>query len=266
MTAKVPGPLDSHSGKGATLDELVISSSDTARTKGQPARIVATPGALGKGDAGDPRFKAVTSSLSVAGSTHAAPGGDLAHYLGATMQWFLHHLQGRPTATKGNFYADVIVPSPVYHSVSRISDINYLEPVTRAAVLAIIADAEKDGISLMVFETYRSQELQEIYYQKKVTKLKKVGVHHYGLACDIVKVVNGNPSWDGSFDFLGELAKKHGLIWGGDWGEPGKKHSFVDSDHVQRCTITMQKALFAETWYPDADYSPYPKQDSTADG
>jgi len=30
------------------------------------------------------------------------------------------------------------------------------------------------------------------------------------------------------------------MIWGGDWGAPHIKHSFVDSVHVQRCTVARQ--------------------------
>jgi hypothetical protein len=84
-----------------------------------------------------------------------------------------------------------------------------------------------------------------------------VGVHAYGLACDIVKVIGGEPSWKGDFWFLGQLAHASGLIWGGDWGDPDISHSFLDLVHVQRCTIARQPMLFAGTWYPEDDYNPY---------
>jgi hypothetical protein len=157
----------------------------------------------------------------------------------------------------GNFYVDMIKNDPRFHSIKKVADINLLEPVTRAAVQNIIKDAANQGLELMVFETYRSQELQEIYYEKGVTQLQHVGVHHYGLACDIVKVVNGQPNWDGSYDFLQGLANKYNLVWGGDWGEPDQPHSFRDLDHVQRITVGDQEALFAGTWYPDESYNPY---------
>ena len=82
-------------------------------------------------------------------------------------------------------------------------------------------------------------------------------VHHVGLACDIVKNNNGQPSWDGDFTLLGKLGKKYGLIWGGDWGTPNLHHTFLDMDHVQRCAIGDQPGLFALTWYPDDNYNPY---------
>ena len=156
----------------------------------------------------------------------------------------------------GNFYQDVIRNDARFNSTDVISDLQLLEPVIRAAVQAIIADAHADGIDLMVFETYRSQARQTQLFNNGATQLKTVGVHHYGLACDIVRDVNRKPSWKGDFSKLGKLATKHKLIWGGNWGRPGVKTKFPDEYHVQRCTVARQKALFAGTWYPDANYDP----------
>jgi hypothetical protein len=159
-----------------------------------------------------------------------------------------------------NFYQDVIMKDPRFHSKNPVADPNLLEPVTRAAVEAIIDDAAAHGISLMIFETYRSQERQALLFEQKATQLRTVGVHHYGLACDIVKSINGVPSWKGDFSFLGPFAKAHGLIWGGDWGTPNILHTFHDMDHVQRCSVAMQAGLFRGDFYPDADYNPFGEQ------
>jgi hypothetical protein len=161
-----------------------------------------------------------------------------------------------------NFYADVIAKSPKFNSVARIDDLDLLEPVTRAAVQAIVAGARNVyGIDLMVYETYRSQARQTALFNQHASQLKLVGVHHFGLACDLVKNVAGAPSWKGDFSFLGALGRAHGLIWGGDWGHPAPPaHGFVDDDHVQRCAVPRQHALFAQSWYPDAGYDPYKDQ------
>lgn len=156
-----------------------------------------------------------------------------------------------------NFYNEVIAVDSRYTSVDRVDDAALLEPRTRQAVQAIIADAKKLGIDLMIFETYRSKERQKLLFDKGVTRLENVGVHHYGLACDLVKNINGQPYWKGDFSFLRALACSHGLISGIDWGEPGIQHSFVDSDHVQRVTKGRQASLFGGTWYPDDTYNPY---------
>jgi hypothetical protein len=154
-----------------------------------------------------------------------------------------------------NFYTTVIEKSPLFHSVDRVSSLDLLEPKTMEAVLAILADAKALGMPLMVFETYRSVERQLILFNQHATQLKQVGVHHYGLACDIVKDINGEPSWKGDFSLLGTLSRKHGLVWGGNWNEPGP-YTFVDMDHVQRCSLMDQFKLFAGTWYPDNNYDP----------
>lgn len=156
-----------------------------------------------------------------------------------------------------SFYTETIVHDPRFHTTQPVHDIMLLEPITRFAVRAIIADAKNAGIELGAFETYRSKERQELLYQQKATKLQKVGVHHYGLACDLVKMIGNQPSWKGDFTFLIALCKKHGLISGNNWGQPKIKHSFIDPGHVQRITLPRQQALFAGTWYPTPDYSPY---------
>jgi hypothetical protein len=156
----------------------------------------------------------------------------------------------------GNFFTDVISKDPRFHSPTRIADPLLLEPTTRQLVENIIAAAKHMGIEIMIFETYRSQERQQQLFHNGATRLRTVGVHQYGLACDVVRSIGGEPSWKGDFSFLGQLARSSGLIWGGDWGAPEIKHSFVDSVHVQRCTVARQPALFAGTWYPDAAYNP----------
>lgn len=155
-----------------------------------------------------------------------------------------------------NFYTDVICKDPRFKSTEQIRDMALLEPVTRIAVMAIIADAKEQGIDLMVTETYRSLDRQQLLYSQGASTLQQVGVHHYGLACDFCKIVNGKATWDGDWTFLCLLAVKHGLICGYDWGHPELHHTFQDADHVQRVGIPDQTKLFAGTWYPEEDFRP----------
>lgn len=156
-----------------------------------------------------------------------------------------------------NFFTDVIQKDLTLHSTDPVHDLMLLETKTRELVQAIIADAEAHGIKLMAFETFRSQESQQHLFDQGATKLRTVGVHHYGLACDIVKSINGEPSWKGDFSLLGELAHHHGMIWGGDWGTPHISHTFIDPVHVQRCSVGRQGSLFRGEFYPDDNYNPY---------
>ena len=156
-----------------------------------------------------------------------------------------------------SFYNDVIAKDKRFKTKMVVSDMALLEPETRSSVQAIIADASQHGVSYMVFETYRSRERQQQLFEQGATKLKTVGVHHYGLACDVVKSIGGKPSWKGDFTLLRDLAKHHGLIWGGDWGTPNQHHTFFDGVHVQRCTIGRQASLFSGGWYPAENYNPF---------
>ena len=69
-----------------------------------------------------------------------------------------------------SFYTDVIQPSPLFNSLEECRDLWMLEPVTRAAVQAIIADAATLGIRLIVTATFRSQARQEMLFSRERRK------------------------------------------------------------------------------------------------
>jgi len=130
------------------------------------------------------------------------------------------------------FYADVIAKNARLASSVRICDPVLLEPMTRQPTERLVSAARQMGIEVMICETYRSQDRQQELFNSAASKLRTVGVHHYGLACAIVHSVGGEPGWKGDFTFLGQLAQSCGLIWGSDWGAPRFKHSFVGSVRV----------------------------------
>jgi hypothetical protein len=150
-----------------------------------------------------------------------------------------------------SFYDEVIRKSSQFDSAARVSSLDMLEPTMRASVSALILDAASRGIKLMVFETYRSRQRQEALYQQGATQLRQVGVHHFGLAVDLVKDIDGEPSWKGSFDFMSVLSLRHNLVWGGTF------KGFYDACHLQRVAVEDQARLFAGGWYPDANYAPF---------
>ena len=162
------------------------------------------------------------------------------------------------------FFDTVIRPSPAFHSDAVCKDIALLEPGTRAAVGAMIAEAKADGHDLRLLETYRSQTRQSALFAKHATQLRTVGCHGYGVAVDFGVFIDGKYAENNKpYLFLRDLARKHGMISGQDWRHV-RIGSFVDSGHVQRVPVWRQAALFAGTWYPDAEYDPY--ADSAAHG
>jgi hypothetical protein len=149
-----------------------------------------------------------------------------------------------------DFYTQTLCPSPYFNAVTQLRSLALLEPVTRAAVLSIISDAHARGAIFEITETFRSVTRQEQLYAAGLTTIPKIGTHHFGLACDFVRLaVNGDCDWNTKdYALLGELAAKHGLLWGGTWT------SFPDHTHVQRCSLADQDRLFNLSWYPDAHY------------
>lgn len=145
------------------------------------------------------------------------------------------------------FYDRVIRPHSLYRAAGRVWTPSLLEPVIRGYVDALLSGMLVAGHPMMVWETYRSRERQAALYAKGKTKLKDVGVHHYGLAADLVFDVDGEPSWRGPWSVFGGLARSYGLTWGGDW------KAFVDMPHVQRIEVRDQKRLFAGEFYPSED-------------
>ena len=94
-----------------------------------------------------------------------------------------------------NFYTNVIKTSLAFKSKERVSALNLLEPEVRRRMQNVIDDAKLLGHELRIIETYRSKERQLELFNQKKTKLRNVGVHHYGLAADVVKIVNGKAFW-----------------------------------------------------------------------
>jgi hypothetical protein len=116
-------------------------------------------------------------------------------------------------------------------------DLNLLAPKFRTAVEAAIAACQTSGLDAMVYEGYRTQELQAIYYARGRTVIPPTkpvtnaptnlaSWHGYGLAVDVVDTKkfwspDGGDDW---FRRVAEVFKKHGCKWGGDWTKPDLPH------------------------------------------
>ncbi len=156
-----------------------------------------------------------------------------------------------------NFYNSVLRNSKAFRSDAVCKDLALLEPGTRAAVLALIAEAKDDGHDLRILETYRSQTRQSALFARHATQLRTVGCHGYGVAVDLGVFIDGDYQEDNMpYVFLRELARKHGLVSVQDWGHP-KTGGFIDSGHIQRVPVWRQTMLFDGAWYPAVEYDPY---------
>ena len=108
------------------------------------------------------------------------------------------------------------------------NDLDMLAPKFRVAVDEAIAAARDAGLPAIVYEAYRSADLQEAYYNRGRTVIPPTGTvtnarsnlyswHGYGLAVD---VIHETKEWDVGADWFAAVAEHFraaGCRWGGEW-------------------------------------------------
>lgn len=134
-----------------------------------------------------------------------------------------------------NWYKEKIQPDPLFLNPSRVIDRHLLYPPFADLIIALYTEARNAGLNVEIFETYRSERRQYELFLASATKKIKNGMHHYGVACDVVfKDKKGNWTWVGDWKTLGKIGRELGLFWGGDW------KSFVDCPHFQYIPATQE--------------------------
>ena len=107
-------------------------------------------------------------------------------------------------------------------------DLTLLAPGFRQAVDRAIQECNGRNLDAYVYETYRSPELQALYYARgrtffppssPVTNARDslYGWHGFGLAVD---VISQSKKWSVAEDWFQQVAavfQKHGCRWGGEW-------------------------------------------------
>jgi hypothetical protein len=106
-----------------------------------------------------------------------------------------------------------------------ITDLQSLHPYFRDKVLELIRICRSKGIELSIVETYRTHAKQNEYKTLGKSYTNSTGgksKHQYGLAVDVVPVVNGKPVWDNMalWKKIGSTGERLGLRWGGRWRKP----------------------------------------------
>lgn len=110
-------------------------------------------------------------------------------------------------------------------------DINELTTNAQKACRLFLTECEKQGLKVLITETYRSQERQNYLYEQgrtregnKVTWTKS-SRHTSRRAWDICQNVKGKEYSDKSFfKNCGIIASKFGITWGGNWSTPDTPH------------------------------------------
>jgi peptidoglycan L-alanyl-D-glutamate endopeptidase CwlK len=144
-----------------------------------------------------------------------------------------------PTEKPGNRH----LVSRVYHihkTITMIKDAHTIEavallhPAVRPLFTSFIQDAEQGlGITLRVVQGLRTFAQQDAFYAQGrttpgqiVTKAKAgQSYHNYGLAADVVPVINLTKlDWGYNFSLLVPYAAKYNISWGGYFPLPDEDH------------------------------------------
>lgn len=116
-------------------------------------------------------------------------------------------------------------------------DIELLHPEMRARCLEFIAECRKCGLRVGISQTWRTKAEQDDLYAQGRTKAGSIvtncrypySPHNWGVAFDIYRN-DGQGAYndgDGWFKSCGQVGKRLGLFWGGDF------KSFVDKPHFE---------------------------------
>jgi hypothetical protein len=115
------------------------------------------------------------------------------------------------------------------------NDLNQLAPLFGAAVARAIAECNRQGLDAIVYEGYRSPELQAAYYARGRTVKPPLAPvtnaptnlhswHGYGLAVDVISRTKGWSGGDAWFAKVAAIFKANECNWGGDWTRPDPPH------------------------------------------
>jgi hypothetical protein len=110
-------------------------------------------------------------------------------------------------------------------SLPMIADLQSLHPYFRDQIIELIAQCKKKGVELAVVEAYRTHAKQNEYKSMGKKYTRSAGghsKHQYGLAVDVVPVVDSVAQWNNHalWKKVGLVGERLGLRWGGRWRHP----------------------------------------------
>ena len=110
-------------------------------------------------------------------------------------------------------------------SLPMIADLNSLHPYFRDQIIQLLNACKSQGIELEIVEAFRTHAKQGEYFgmgRKYTRSLGGQSKHQYGVAIDVVPMVDDVPQWDNQhlWKKIGMIGEKLGLRWGGRWRAP----------------------------------------------
>lgn len=110
-------------------------------------------------------------------------------------------------------------------SLPMIADLDALHPYFKDKINTLIAICKSKGIQLAIVETYRTHSKQNEFKAMGKKYTRSAGghsKHQYGLAIDVVPVIDSVAQWDNAklWRKVGAIGEQLGLRWGGRWKNP----------------------------------------------
>lgn len=136
-----------------------------------------------------------------------------------------------------------------------ISSFDGLAPLFGAELTAALAECNAADLDAIVYETLRSDELQQMYYARGRTEVPphytvtnartaQYGWHFFGLGADII---SASKRWSVTAEWresVNAIMRKHGLSCGADWPHPDLPH--VQWGRCRRTPSAEARALYAQ--------------------
>ena len=135
-----------------------------------------------------------------------------------------------------------------------VDDLTELAPGMKRRVDAALAACHAANLDVIVYETVRTEELQELYYARgrttippyrRVTNVQdaKYGWHFYGLAVDVISKSKRWAQPESWWYKVAVLFKEQDLDWGGDWESPDIPH--FQFGGIRKSPSDKARALYA---------------------
>lgn len=143
-------------------------------------------------------------------------------------------------------YIDNICMSDVYNSdkPNRQTDLLLFEFNEKIKIISEKYVEKYPNTPVYIVETYRSNVLQEKYFNRKASKIKKNGMHHYGIAVDLAFLIDNKVDYNGDYELLRKLAVDEGLYILDQWDKGHVQYIPVDEQDEMRKTVDAYVRLF----------------------
>jgi hypothetical protein len=212
---------------------------------------------------GPPPAKATAAASSPAPNGNPLNGWSSQRSLGSYPYGRLGFYAQAPAPARAIMPGAPPIPSP--HVPPRLDPLNKLAgvhpEVARRTVQTAIALVRR-GLPVTITRTggIRTFAEQEAIYSQGRTRPGNIVTHaapglsnhNYGLAVDLVPLVNGQPNWQvalGVWQAIGDEGKRAGLSWGGDWAIKDYPHFQLPVGlSVQQCLRIYNQGGLPAVW------------------